>query len=79
MPKHDDLVKVLNLRTNDISYFSCEPIDAVMAAHAQSKGDWNTWDYAKKYRSIVEIQHSQRGGAHATIMCGDFATIVRER
>lgn len=55
--------------------YSCSPREAVIAAYAQHKsknskgawqGDLNTWDYNKKYSSMVEE------GKH-TFICGDFS------
>ena len=46
--------KVLNLETGKYILFSCDPFSAVIAAYAQSKKDWNTWEYKKKYAKLVE-------------------------
>lgn len=55
--------------------YTCSPKDAVIAAYAQHKsknskgvwqGDFNTWDYKKKYDNLVEE------GKH-TYLCGDFS------
>jgi hypothetical protein len=61
------LVKVTNLRTGGTVYF--EGIDAagaVAAAYAQSKGDWNTWEYNTKHLPYVKEAGSQ-------VYLGDFA------
>lgn len=46
---------VHNLITNDTYSYSCTPREAVIAAFAQYGGnkDYNTWDYAEKYGSMV--------------------------
>jgi hypothetical protein len=33
--------------------YSCSPREAVIAAHAQSLRDWNTWDYETRYGHLV--------------------------
>jgi len=49
------------------SAFSLEPREAVIAAHAQSLGDFETWNYEEKYGDQVLY------GA-ATVICGNFST-----
>jgi hypothetical protein len=34
--------------------FSCSPRAAVIAAHAQSLGDWNTADYESRYGVLAQ-------------------------
>lgn len=47
-------------------WYTGSPKEAVLAAHAQERGDYNTWDYAKRYQAeIVDGQH--------TIACGNWA------
>lgn len=62
------MTEVLDLNTGETTTFSCSPEEAVIAAHAQSLGDKNTWDYAEKYEDKVVY------GKH-TIACGDFAAV----
>jgi len=57
---------VMNLSTTDKQSYSCTPREAVIAAYAQSRNDWNTWDYDKRYSELVEE------GQH-TFLCGDFS------
>lgn len=46
--------EVLNLATGDIRTFvGIQPSQAVIAAYAQSGGDYNTWDYEKNYGAMV--------------------------
>jgi hypothetical protein len=46
--------------------YSCSPRDAVTAAYAQERHDWNTWDYTKRYGHLVtEGKYS--------FCCGDWA------
>ena len=47
-------ITVVNLATGEQKLYTCPPLDAVIAAHAQSLGDFNTWDYLPKYRDQVE-------------------------
>ncbi len=49
--------------------YSCSPREAVVAAYAQSRGDWNTWDYETKYAHLVRYS----GTNNRTVSCGDFA------
>ena len=57
---------VLNLATMEKKIYSCSPREAVIAAYAQAKGDWNTWDYEKRYDYLVEE-------ALHTFLCGDWS------
>ena len=59
------MVTVTNLDTFETAVYSCTPEEAVIAAHAQDKKDWNTWDYAERYGHLV-----YRAGSHVT--CGIF-------
>lgn len=45
--------------------------EAVIAAHAQSLGDFNTWEYEERYGDRVE--HGR-----ATVRCGDFTALCDE-
>ena len=57
---------VMNLSTQYKQIFTCPPVEAVVAAYAQSTGDFNTWDYDTRYNHLLEY------GKH-TILCGDFS------
>jgi hypothetical protein len=46
--------------------YSCTPREAVIAAYAQSKNDWNTWQYAERYGHLVDE-------GKYTLLCGDFS------
>jgi hypothetical protein len=46
--------------------YSCLPKEAVIAAYAQSKKDWNTWQYAERYGEMVEE-------GKFCFVCGDFS------
>ena len=51
----------------DTLTYTCSPREAVIAAHAQSQGDYNnTWDYHARYDHLV-IE------GHLSLCCGDFA------
>ena len=43
----------MNVGTLVAREYSCSPREAVIAAYAQSKGDWNTWEYEEKYGALV--------------------------
>lgn len=58
--------QVFDLTTEEYGeVYTCSPREAVIAAYAQSKGDYNTWDYEKKYGEIVV--ETER-----TLLCGNF-------
>lgn len=59
---------VLNLSTGDSITYTCEPREAVIAAYAQSLGDYNTWDYAERYGNLVTE-------GRVSIACGDFSAM----
>lgn len=63
------MTEVVNLNNGDVVIYSCKPEEAVIAAHAQSLGDWNTWDYDERYGEKVE-----RGDFY--ISCGDFTALL---
>lgn len=44
---------VRNLATLETREYSCSPREAVIAAYAAARGDWNTWDYELHYGSRV--------------------------
>ena len=65
------MTNVLNLSTlEERHYSSLAPEQAVVAAHAQSKGDWNTWQYSERYADLV-----RRG--HVSVGCGDWACLLK--
>jgi hypothetical protein len=58
---------VMNLITQEKQAYTCEPREAVIAAYAQSMGDFNTWEYEEKYgKLLIKV------GSY-TFMCGDFS------
>lgn len=48
------MTDVLNLATGARIGYSLPPREAVIAAYAQGLGDWNTWDYTRRYSSMVD-------------------------
>jgi hypothetical protein len=58
---------VVNLATREKLIYTCDPKIAVICAYAQSKGDFNTWDYDKNYLHLVLDRNS-------IWSCGDFST-----
>ena len=58
----------MNLNTGEYTYFSLPPEQAVIAAYAQSRGDWNTWDYGKYRKYLRYGQYS--------VACGDFSALL---
>jgi hypothetical protein len=57
---------VMNLETSKTQNYTCTPKEAVIAAYAQSKNDYNTWDYEIKYNHLLEE-------GKYTYICGDFS------
>lgn len=56
---------VHNLSTDEERTYTLGAREAVIAARAQVHGDWNTWDYEKKYGHLVE--HGK-----VSVACGDW-------
>jgi len=63
------MTTVHNLRTGAEQAYSCTPREAVIAAYAQERGDWNTWNYAATYGDMVTT-----GGY--SVACGDWAALL---
>lgn len=61
-----EMCTVMNLCTSETQVYTCPPKDAVIAAFAQSRDDWNTWDYNEKYGHLVKE-------GNVTFICGDFS------
>lgn len=59
---------VYNLATQLELTYSCDPADAVIAAHAKSVKDSNTWDYRRKYAHL--LIHGKY-----TVSIGDFCAL----
>ena len=57
---------VMNLVTGKKQVYSCNPRRAVVAAHAQSLSDWNTWQYEQRYGHLVQK-------ARHVVTCGDWS------
>ena len=57
---------VMNLSTQEKLIYTCSPKQAVIAAYAQSKGDYNTWNYEINYGHLLEE-------GKLTFLCGDFS------
>jgi len=49
-----NVVQVMNLATRKIVTYTCTPREAVIAAYAQERKDWNTWQYSERYDRLVE-------------------------
>lgn len=63
-------VTVLKLGTGEEQvYCGISPKEAVIAAHAQSRNDWNAWDYAERYGELVVY-------GKRTVSCGDFCALT---
>ncbi len=60
------MVDVMNLVDMHIVRYTCPPKESVVCAHAQSLGDYNTWDYDSKYGHLVEE-------GKYTYLCGDWS------
>jgi hypothetical protein len=44
---------VKNLNDDSIQIYSCSEREAVIAAHAQSRNDWSTWQYEERYGHLA--------------------------
>lgn len=58
-------VTVYRLSDDKTQIYTCAPQEAVVAAYAQERGDWNTWDYQARYGDLV-IESDN------FVTCGDF-------
>jgi len=57
---------VMNLATGKKQAYDTDPRKAVIAAHAQSLNDWNSWQYEQRYGRLVQTtQH--------VVTCGDWS------
>jgi hypothetical protein len=63
------LTTVLNLVTGDKLIYTCTPREAVIAAYAQSRGDFNAWDYEQRYGVLVKTDKD-------TYQLGDYSTFI---
>lgn len=63
------MVKVLDLNTGKyLIYSGITPAEAVVAAHEQSKGNFNTWSY--------DFTQAKVGPSGMTVLCGDFSAML---
>lgn len=62
-------VRAFNLSTGEVRWYTCDHREAVRAAYAQERGDWNTWQYAERYDDLVTQ-------GRATVSCGDWTAIL---
>ena len=62
------MITIFNLATQERKDYSCTPRQAVIAAFAQEKGDFNTWQYEERYGTRVQE------GKH-TFLCGDWSAL----
>lgn len=44
---------VMNLYDCSKQIYTCTPEKAVIAAYAQSKKDWNSWQYEERYSHLL--------------------------
>jgi hypothetical protein len=59
------ITEVTNLATGAKITYSLPPEEAVVCAHEQSKGNYNTWDYSKKPHPLLR-------DAGRFVSCGDW-------
>jgi hypothetical protein len=57
---------VMNLATGKKQVYDTAPRKAVIAGHAQSLNDWNTWQYVQRYGHLVQK-------ARHVVTCGDWS------
>lgn len=65
------MTTVRNLATDEERAYSLPPEEAVLAAYAQARGDWATWEYPEKYGHL--LIHGEM-----TVGCGDWCAFTRE-
>ncbi len=65
------LTTVTNLWTNEEREISLPPQEAVVTAHAQEHGDYDTQGYAEKYNKLVFV-------ATVTVMCGNWSAFLSQ-
>lgn len=51
--------------TREQTFVGVSPREAVIAAYAQSRGDYSTWEYEGRYGGLVIL-------GNLTVACGDF-------
>ena len=71
---------VVNLDTDEEIVYTIEPREAVIAAYAQSQGDWNTWDYEVNYGHLVKVHprgEEAKRRKLRTWMLGSFAAVEK--
>lgn len=62
---------VLNLATGKTLYYSCSPAQAVICAFEQTRGNFNTWEYA------APADHPHYRCTFRGHNCGDWAAFDR--
>ncbi len=63
-------VEVHNLKLDfRATYVGITPRQAVMAAYAQDRKDFNTWDYERRYGHLIKT-------GMTTVRCGDFYALI---
>lgn len=62
------ITSVVDLSTGEQTLWGLDPASAVVAAHAQSLGDWNTWGYDRYRSAVVAVS-----GRIESVRCGRFA------
>ena len=62
------IVRVVNLLNLSEQFYTCSPKEAVVAAYAQSKNDWSTWEYEKRYNYLLEETAN-------IFLCGGFCAL----
>ena len=46
------MTTIYNLATRETRDYSCDPVRAVVAAYAQERKDWNTWQYTRYWHLV---------------------------
>lgn len=65
------MTSVFNLATGESRFYTCSPEEAVIAAFAQERGDWETWNYRRRY--AYHVRKSQHG-----VSCGNWVASVEQ-
>jgi hypothetical protein len=62
---------VVNLSTGQELIYSCAPREAVLAAYAQERKDFNTWGYEERYGHLLQE-------SPLVFTCGDWSVFKQE-
>ena len=65
------MIRVFNLSTQEERYYTCPPVEAVVCAYEQARGNANTWQYDFKTHPMLAFGQSGK-----TVFCGDWGALL---